>query len=111
MARRSSSSSTCAKTASGHDARRWWTTRSARVRTRTACSGSRGRAEGMAQGRTMSHCGAWVGDDSAQAGNRRRRATKVRREREVEDKSILVILKIYWVKKKMMRMTYRGKKL
>jgi hypothetical protein len=53
----------------------------------------------MAQRRTMSHCGAWVGDDSAQAGNRRRRATKVRREREVEDEHFSYFEKLLGEKK------------
>jgi hypothetical protein len=46
----------------------------------------------------MSHCGAWAGNDSTQAGSRRK--TKDCGEREVEDKDILVILKNYWVEKK-----------
>jgi hypothetical protein len=56
-----------------------------------------GRTKGVVRWRTMSHCGAWE-------------TTKDCGEREVEDKDILVIFKIYWMKK-MTWMASRGKEL
>jgi hypothetical protein len=77
------------------------------------CTGER---RAWRDGRQRATLARGQGDDSAQVYDKRRvtmDSERMWRERRVEDKGIVVILKNYWLEKykKMMWMTYRGNEL